>query len=127
LVKVSVNRYVLHRIARTRKEVNSDIHKIRSKTLKNLKEVFDASSKIARGETKNQRINQKMVPITLRQRRRWLLVAGCAAKTIKMVAINLDEKEIKAQLNELERLINQVMAKPETTNQKQPRPHTNKS
>jgi len=116
----------LRRVETTRKEVEANTQKLRDKTIKNLEEIFNAASKIARGETKHQRINRRMAEITLRQRRRWLLVAGCAAQTIKMVAINLDEKEIKAQLNELERLINQVMAKPETTNQKQPRPHTNK-
>lgn len=115
MVKVSVNRYVLHRIARTRKEVNSDIHKIRSKTLKNLKEVFDASSKIARGETKNQRINQKMVPITLRQRRRWLLVAGHTANIIKNITDNFDERQIDLQLNELEKLVKEA-SKPNPEN-----------
>jgi hypothetical protein len=127
LVKVSVNRFVLRRVETIRKEVEANTQKLRDKTIENLKEIFNAASKIAGGEIKHQRINKRMAKITLRQKRRWLLVAGCAAKTIKMVAINLDEKEIKTQLNELERLINQVMAKPETTNQKQPRPHTNKS
>ncbi len=127
MVKVSVNRYVSDRIDTIRKNVENDIQKLRKKTLKNLEEIFTMSSHVTRGKIKHQRINGKMVPVTLRQRRRWLLVAGCAAKTVKMVATNLDEQEIKTQLNELERLINQVMARPETTNQKQPRPHTNKS
>jgi arsenate reductase-like glutaredoxin family protein len=57
---------------------------------------------------KHQIINGKMVCITLKQQRRWLHVAGQAAKTIKNVANNIDEQEIKAQLNELEKLLNET-------------------
>jgi len=33
---------------------------------------------------------------------------ACAAQTMKMVVSNIDEQEIKAQLNELENLINEA-------------------
>ena len=40
MVKVSVNRYVSHRIDVIRKDVESDIQKLRKKTLRNLEEKF---------------------------------------------------------------------------------------
>jgi hypothetical protein len=66
------------------------------------------AARIARGEIEHQRIEEKMVRVSLNQRRRWLLVAGQAAKIINNIASNLDEKEIYAQLNELERLVNEA-------------------
>ena len=108
MVKVSVNRYILRRVETIRKEVETNTQKLRCKTIKNLEEIFNAAAKIARGETKHQRTNRKMVPITLRQKRRWRLVAACAAQTIRMVASNLNEKEIHAQLTELEKLVKEA-------------------
>jgi len=113
MVKVSVNRYILRRVEKIRKEVETNTQKLRCKTIENLEEIFNAAAKIARGETKHQRTTRKMVPITLRQKRRWLLVAACAAKTIKTFASNLNEKEIEIQLNELEKLVKEANTKPE--------------
>jgi hypothetical protein len=45
-----------------------------------------------------------MARISLSQRRRWLHVAEQAARTMNNIASNLDEEEIKSQLNDLERL-----------------------
>ena len=108
MVKVSVNRYVICRIDAIRREVDTDTQILRNKAIKNLKEIFEAASKVAGGKVKHQRINKRMAKITLRQKRRWLLVAGCAAETIKIVASNINEKEIKTRLNELEKLVNEA-------------------
>ena len=108
MVKISVNRFVSRRIDEARKEAEASTQKLRKKTLKHLKEIFLISARVAGGEVKHQRIHGKMVRITLNQQRRWLLVAGQAAKTIKHVANNIDEQEIKAQLNELEKLLNET-------------------
>lgn len=89
MVKIPVNRYITRRIATTRKEVEASTQKLRTKTLKNLEEIFKAAAKIARGEIKHQRTNHKMVRITLRQKRRWLLVAGHTAQIIKNITNNL--------------------------------------
>jgi len=59
-----------------------------------------------------QRINGKMVPIGLKQKRKWVRVAACVAQTMNKIASNIDEKEIQAQLNELERLVNEANANP---------------
>jgi len=104
LVKVSVNRFILHRVEKMRREVEVTTDKLRDRMIVNLQEIFDAASEIARGEVKHQRIGRRMVKVTLKEKRRWLLVAACAAQTIKKIASNLDEKEIHAQLNKLEKL-----------------------
>jgi hypothetical protein len=105
LVKISVNRYVTRRIATTRKEVEASTQKLRTKTLKNLEEIFKAATKIARGEIKHQRTNHKMVPITLRQKRRRLLAAGHPAQIIKNITDNFDKQQITLQPNQLEKLV----------------------
>jgi len=108
LVKVSVNRYVSYRIDTIRKNVEKDIQKIRRKALKNLEEIFMMSSRVTRGKIKHQRINGKMVPVILRQRRRWLLVAGQTALMIKSITTKFDEQEIDLQLNKLEKLVQEA-------------------
>jgi hypothetical protein len=108
LVKVSINRYISKRIETIKNDVKTNTQKLRGKTLKNLEEIFAIAGKIAHGKIKHQRINGKIVPITLNQRRRWLLVAAHATETIKTVATNFDEQEIHAKLQELERIINET-------------------
>jgi len=110
LVKISANRYVSKRITIIRKEVETSTQRLRRRTLKNLEEIFEVATKIAGGEIKHQRIKGKMIRISLNQQRRWLLIAGQAAKIIKNVASNIEEKEIYAQLDELERLVNEAKA-----------------
>jgi len=111
LVKVSVNRYVTRRISTIRKDVEKDIRRLRRKTLKNLEEIFTMSSHVAKGEVKHQRIKGKMAEITLRQRRRWLLVAGQTALMIKSTATKFDEQEINLQLNKLEKQVQEATNK----------------
>lgn len=108
MVKVSVNRFVLRRIEKTRKKVETSTQMLRDKTLKNLKEIFTAASRVAKGQVKKQRIDQRMVPISLRQRRSWLLVAGHTAQMMKKIADNFDEQEAKLQLDKLEKLVEEA-------------------
>ena len=114
MVKISVNRYVSRRVDKVRKEVEVSTQRLREKTLKHLEDIFRMAARVAGDEVKHQRIHGKMVRITLNQQRRWLLVAGQAAKTIKNVATNIDEKEIYVQLDKLARLVNEANPKAET-------------
>ena len=108
MVKVSVNRFVSSRIEAIRNEVAAETRRLRNRTLDKLEEIFRISAKVARGEIRHQRINRKMVSISLKQRRRWLRLAEHVALTMKSIASNFDEQQIHAQLNELERLINEA-------------------
>jgi hypothetical protein len=116
LVRISVNRFVSQRIETTKNEVTAKIQKLRKRTLENLEEIFTVAARVARGQTKHERSDGKLVRITIDQRRRWVTVAACAAQTMKGLASNLDEREINAKLNELQRLVNE--AKTNLTNEK---------
>lgn len=104
LVKVSVNRFVSRRIEAIRKEVKDSTQRLRMRTLKDLEEIFRMAARVARGEVTHQRVNGKMVRISLKQRRRWLSLAAQTAKTMKSISSSFNEEEVQAQLNELERL-----------------------
>ena len=108
MVKVSVNRFISSRIVAIRNEVKAEAQRLRNRTLDKLEEIFNVAAKVARGEIRHQRIDGKMVPIRLNQRKRWLRVAKHVTLTMSSIASNIDEQEIYAQLNELERLINET-------------------
>lgn len=108
MVKVSVNRYVHRRVEAARKEVEAQTKKIRNRCIRNLEEILKMAARMARGEIQRRRIKGKMTRVTLRQRKRWLSVAEHAAETISSIATNINEREIYAQLDELQRLIEQA-------------------
>jgi len=118
LVKVSVNRFVSNRVVAVRNEVEAEAQRLRNRTLDRLEEIFNVTAKVARGEIKHQRIDGKMVPIRINQRKRWVRVAEHVTLTMSSIASNLDEKEIHAQLNELERLINETKTTDQSQNEK---------
>jgi len=111
LVKVSVNRYAQTRVQKMQQKSEAELNKLRKMLMKNLEEVFQTAGKIVKGEIQHQRINGKLVKITLQQRRKWLEIAEKTAKTIQKIASNINEKELKAQLQELETLLNQTKNK----------------
>lgn len=108
MVKVSVNRFISSRIEAIRNEVAAETRRLRERTLDKLEEIFTVAARVAGGKTKHQRINGKMVSISFRQRRRWLLVANYVVLTMNEVASNFDEKQIHTRINELEKLINEA-------------------
>lgn len=108
MVKVSINRYVQTRIQKIKQETETELNKLRKKLLKNLEEIFETAGKIVKGETKHHRINGKLRKITLQQRKKWLQLAEQTTKTITTIATNINEKEIKKQLEQLEKLLNQT-------------------
>ena len=120
MVKVSVNRYIQTRIRKMKQKTQTELDKLRKMLMKNLEEVFQTAGKIVKGETQHQRINGKLVKITLRQRKKWLKIAEKTALTIQSIAANIDEKELKTQLEELEMLLNETkkeaIQKPQTDN-----------
>jgi hypothetical protein len=105
LVKVSINRYVSRRFEKVRDEAERGIGKLRMRMMGDLEEIFRVAGKIVKGEIRHQRIDGKMVRITPLQRQKWLEVATCVAETIRDIAENIDEKELKARLRQIEELI----------------------
>lgn len=113
MVKVSVNRFISHRVMTIRNEVEVGTQRLRERTLNKLEEIFKVAAKIARGEIRHQRIDGKMVRISLSQRQIWVRVAEHIAQTMKIIASNFDEQEIQGRLNQLERLVNEARTKAE--------------
>ena len=111
MVKVSINRFVSNRVEKVRREVETNIQRLRKNAIKHLKEIFTMAARVAGGQIKHQRIEGKMVRITLNQRRRWLRVAEQAAETIQKISTNINEKEIHNQLNKLAKLIDEASNK----------------
>ena len=118
MVKVSVNRFVSSRIETIRNNVKVEIQRLRNRTLDRLEEIFKVAAKVAKGEIRHQRINGKMVPISLKQRRRWVSVAKHIVLTMNGIVSNFDEQQIFDQLNELERLINETKTIDQTADKK---------
>jgi hypothetical protein len=71
MVKVSPIRFVSNRVTVVRNEVKRGIRRLRNRTLSMLQGTFKVAAKVARGEVRRQRINGKMVPMSLNQRQRW--------------------------------------------------------
>jgi CYTH domain-containing protein len=63
-----------------------------------------------------------MTAIGLVQRKRWFRVAEHAALTMKSIASNMDEKEIRVRLNELKRAVDEAkfIEQSRSKNNKQP-------
>ena len=118
MVKVSVNRFVSSRVVAVRNEFEADAQRLRKRTLDGLTEIFNVAAKVTRGEIRHQRIDGKMVPIKMDQRRRWLHVAEHVTLTMRSIASNIDEKEIRVQLSELERLVNEAGTIDQSQNEK---------
>ena len=108
MVKVSVNRFVSTRVEAIRNDVEADIRRLRKRTINRLEEVFNVAAKVARCRTGHQRVNGKMTSIGLVQRKRWFRVAEHAALTMKSIASNVDEKEIRSRLSELKRAVDEA-------------------
>ena len=108
LVKVSVNRFVSTRVEAIRDYVEADFRRLRKRTISRLEEIFNVAIKVARGRIGHQRVNGNVTAIGLVQRKRWSRVAEHAALTMASIVSNVDEKEIRARLNEVKRLIDEA-------------------
>jgi hypothetical protein len=108
------------RVAELKEEVKTDTQKIRLKTMKQLEELFNMASEMAKGEIQYQTIDSKPQRITLSQRQRWARVAAYIAQIINGVAAHFDERQIDEDLAKLERLIDEAKTKTKT-------PHTGTS
>ncbi|MEM3875162.1 MAG: hypothetical protein QXU45_08545 [Candidatus Bathyarchaeia archaeon] len=102
------------RVAELKEEVKTDTQKIRLKTMKQLEELFNMASEMAKGEIQYQTENGKPQRITISQRQRWARVAAYIAQIINGVATHFDEHQIDEDLAKLERLIDEAKTKTKT-------------
>jgi len=111
--KASRKLLIARRLANLRQRMKIDTQEIRSRTLADLKILFDLAVSLAKGEVKTQTENGRTVKVTLKQRQIWARVAAYVAQIINSIAEGFDEREVDIQLDELERLVNEAKAKTE--------------
>ncbi len=108
MVKVSVNRYVSNRIDKAETSLRKGAAEIRKGLMRNLEEAFQTAEKIVKGEIKHQRVNGNMAPVTLKHKRKWLVLASKIAETVQEASSNINETRLLAKLEELEKLLNEL-------------------
>lgn len=110
-VRGSCNDGLAGRIFQLRCQVKLDTQQLRAKMIRQLEQLFDFASAIARGQVQYQRIEGKMHPITLKERQGWTKVAAYIAQILQNITNGFDEKQVDEDLAELERLVNEANKK----------------
>ena len=91
---------IIQRIYKIRRIAKVDTQKIRENMLLNLQELFTLA--------KEQAQNKKLA---LPQRQKWVRVASYVAQVINSLTKSFDEAQVTKDLERLEKLINEAMAK----------------
>jgi len=125
--RTSRKRLIKKRLVELKKAIKIDTQRLRVKMLNGLEELFDLATAFAEGKIKTQVEEGKKVKVTLKQRQMWARVAAYIAQIMNSLAEGFDEREIDAQLEELERLVNEAKAKTETRRTKEKAQGTKKS
>jgi hypothetical protein len=105
----SFNDVMAGRIFQIRRRVKLDTQQLRMKTIRQLEQLFDFASAIARGQVQYQRLEGKMHLITLKERQGWTRVAGYIAQILQNIGKGFDEKQVDEDLAELEKFLNETM------------------
>lgn len=105
----SFNDVMTGRIFQIRRRVKLDTQQLRTKTIRQLEQLFDFASAIARGQVKYQHVEGKMHLITLKERQGWTRVAGYIAQILQNIGKGFDEKQVDEDLAELEKFVNETM------------------
>jgi hypothetical protein len=108
-VRRSFNNVMAGRIFQIRRRVKLDTQQLRTKTIRQLEQLFDFASAIARGQVQYQRLEGKMHLITLKERQGWTRVAGYIAQILQNIGKGFDEKQVDEDLAELEKFVNETI------------------
>lgn len=108
------NDAVARRILHLRDATKLDTQELRSKTIKQLEQLFDVAVSIAKGKTKFTRVDGKEIRISLKLRQMWARVAANIAATIGHLAKGFDERQLDEDLAKLESMMNEIKAESKT-------------
>jgi ArsR family metal-binding transcriptional regulator len=100
---------VIQRVYRIKAMVKVDTQKIRETLLQNLQELFSLAKKQAQN-------NKLQLP----QRQKWVRVASYVAQVMNSLTKSFDEAQITKDLANLEKMINEAMAKEENRGNQTP-------
>jgi hypothetical protein len=93
---------IVQRVCLIRRIVAADTQKIREEMLASLQELFG----LAKKQAKNKKLE-------LPQRQKWVRVASYVAQVINSLTKSFDEAQITKDLERLEKMISEAMAKEE--------------
>jgi hypothetical protein len=91
---------IICRISKLKKRVNLDTQRLREKTLEGLEELFDLAQAMAKSNN-----------VKFKQRQIWARIAAYIGQIMNSIAKGFDERHLNAELDEVERLINEARAK----------------
>lgn len=101
------------RVARLRERVELDTQRVRKNTLDSLEDIFNLAVSVAKGDVQTQKVGKSQVRLTLKQRQFWARIAAYVAQVMNSIAHGFDERDLDAQLDELERLVDEAQARTE--------------
>jgi len=91
---------ILFRVRKIRAKIVINTQKIREDMLQSLQELFT----LAKEQAENKKLD-------LRQRQKWVRVASYVAQVTNSLTKSFDEAQITKDLEKLEKMINEAMAK----------------
>ena len=112
-MKKSRKNMISTRVARLRERVEVDTQRVRKTTLNSLEEIFNLAVSLAKGDIKTQKVGRSQVKVSLKQRQFWARIAAYVAQVMNSIAHGFDERDLDAQLDELERLVDEAQARTE--------------
>lgn len=100
MVKIMRKKMIINRVQKIKRIFKVNTQKIRENLLTKLYELFV----LAQGQAKNDRLE-------LQDRQEWLRIAAYCGQVINGLTKSFDEAKITKDLEKLEKLINEAMAK----------------
>jgi hypothetical protein len=93
----------LHLTEKTKKRIENDTQKLRRDIMEDLKQMFTIAKQTATAETDNPK-----------QTQHWIRVMGYIGQVINSLAKSFDETKALAQIERIEKMINEANAKEST-------------
>jgi len=108
--RLSLNSRVSARISQARRILHVDTQHTRKKLVVELEELFEIASSYARGKVQRVVVDEagKTRPLTIAERQFYARIAGYTAQTINSLTKGIDERQIDADLNRLEAMLNKT-------------------
>ena len=99
---------VERRICHFRQRVGAETQILRNKWITELDELFDIAVLIAKGKVDQQQVDGKLQHITPKERQMWAQVTANIGQVMGNLTKAYDETQFNEEINELERLLDEV-------------------
>jgi len=99
---------VERRICRLQQTVKVDTQGLRNKWIRELDDLFDMATSIAKGKVAQQQVGDKLQSITPKERQMWAQVSANIGLVMGNLAKGFDETKFNEDLAECERLMDEI-------------------